>query len=691
METAPASTNGPLRVLLNRGGCDAFESGIKSLLVLQRLMYYIRPSDDARELPRPCEVFNCIVGNGSGGILALLLGCFQLVAGKCLAEYINLLFWLQRKEAKKGSANTTTVLAKFMLGSSDSSKKLRSEIMEAAPPVEEWGPKLLQSPRYIFEHFQNIPHDGKPSGSSRSNRLAESLREFDQIPECNLDLCFSTKSLTQASLVRWVRLTLLLNSLDLGYLIPDCLTLVSTSKDLGAAGYTPRNAETLQRFITALIGGDIAYYGPTNSLRRMTEARRNALAFELLKEHSSNRYIELLIDMGQCLHPPEPAIHCLFDGLRLSPGGSYHLVPVPALEFGSKYLKQVATSSENIHEAVKNQFAAMGYSQGLFRYSVPKEYDMNVELDDYKKYSTIKDSTVKYLSENAVQEQMVQYSQIFDSNQSVKNPGHIDLPNEQQVHLSPEERSRIQCEIKADVAAHNPTTYPIEALEFYVGIARFSSVDDFHDDPDTLNQGFGKVVCTIPLRQGDSDGEAHSPRVVWQLPHFDPGNFLISWLVKLVHEGTGLGSAEDPKKPGPLAELKSPISPETSDRQSAALPAEAPETASTPTADVPDPAPGTAQEQTPPPEPISVPLEFSATEESPYQSYSEGEEATPPTHYQHVMRLSHQWEAVGGDKAEPLFLRGGGKIKFAISLEESRIPADLALLLGGISLTPVDG
>jgi Patatin-like phospholipase len=352
-----------------------------------------------------------------------------------------------------------------------------------------------------------------------------------------------------------------------------------------------------------------------------------------------------------------------------------------SLLLGSKYLKQVATSSENIHEAVKNQFAAMGYSQGLFRYSVPKEYDMNVELDDYKKYSTIKDSTAKYLRENTVKEQMARYSQIFGSNQGVHNPGHIDLPKEQQVHLSPEERSRIQCEIKEDIAAYNPKTYPIEAFEFCVGIARFSSVDDFQNDPDIFSQGFGKVVCTIPLRQGDSGD--YGPRVVLQLPHSDPGNFLVLWLVKLVYKVAKLGPAENSEELGPLAELKSL---ETPDKESAALTTEMPEATDNPTEGIPGPVPKTVREQTAPPEAISVALEFSATEEPLRQNDSEDEENKSQTHYQRIMCLSQQWEAVGGNRAEPISLSGGGKIKFTISLEESEIPAGLALLLGGIRL-----
>ena len=195
-------------------------------------MYYIRPSDSSMELPPPCDVFNCIVGNGSGGILVLFLGRFRMTTFQCLGAYSNLLIWLQKKAPKKGTTSTTTVLARFTPGGSGSSENSRRETIGAAPQIEEWGAKLLQSPRYAVNHFSDLPRDGKIAGRySRLKRSTESLKEFDQTFERNLDLGFSAKSLTRTSLVCWVRLSRLLNILNLEYPISDCLTLVSTSKD----------------------------------------------------------------------------------------------------------------------------------------------------------------------------------------------------------------------------------------------------------------------------------------------------------------------------------------------------------------------------------------------------------------------------------------------------------------------------
>lgn len=56
--------------------------GLVSLLILQRLMYLINP----KEPPKPCDVFDMIVGTSTGGLIAIMLGrlvctpliCFQV-------------------------------------------------------------------------------------------------------------------------------------------------------------------------------------------------------------------------------------------------------------------------------------------------------------------------------------------------------------------------------------------------------------------------------------------------------------------------------------------------------------------------------------------------------------------------------------------------------------------------------------
>lgn len=48
--------------------------GLVSLLILKRLMYTLKPSDDDYKLSKPCEVFDFIVGTSTGGLIAIMLG-----------------------------------------------------------------------------------------------------------------------------------------------------------------------------------------------------------------------------------------------------------------------------------------------------------------------------------------------------------------------------------------------------------------------------------------------------------------------------------------------------------------------------------------------------------------------------------------------------------------------------------------
>jgi hypothetical protein len=37
-------------------------------------MYLIKPNEDNYKLPKPCEIFDLIVGTSTGGLIAILLG-----------------------------------------------------------------------------------------------------------------------------------------------------------------------------------------------------------------------------------------------------------------------------------------------------------------------------------------------------------------------------------------------------------------------------------------------------------------------------------------------------------------------------------------------------------------------------------------------------------------------------------------
>jgi patatin-like phospholipase/acyl hydrolase len=66
--------------------------GIVSLLILDSLMHKLL-ADGAfpgPEVPKPCEVFDLIVGTSTGGLMALLLGRLELSAKQALDAYLDL-------------------------------------------------------------------------------------------------------------------------------------------------------------------------------------------------------------------------------------------------------------------------------------------------------------------------------------------------------------------------------------------------------------------------------------------------------------------------------------------------------------------------------------------------------------------------------------------------------------------------
>lgn len=65
--------------------------GLASLLILKRLMYRLKPSDDEYKLPKPCDVFDFIVGTSTGGLIAIMLG--RLV--RFSKEYIRAILILE--------------------------------------------------------------------------------------------------------------------------------------------------------------------------------------------------------------------------------------------------------------------------------------------------------------------------------------------------------------------------------------------------------------------------------------------------------------------------------------------------------------------------------------------------------------------------------------------------------------------
>lgn len=82
----------PLRILsLDGGGVR----GYSMLIILQELMYRTYVEMEGRpprrdQIPKPCDVFDLIVGSGTGGLIALMLGRLRMDLETCKELYVRL-------------------------------------------------------------------------------------------------------------------------------------------------------------------------------------------------------------------------------------------------------------------------------------------------------------------------------------------------------------------------------------------------------------------------------------------------------------------------------------------------------------------------------------------------------------------------------------------------------------------------
>ncbi|KAJ7101116.1 acyl transferase/acyl hydrolase/lysophospholipase [Mycena epipterygia] len=76
-----------VRVLsLDGGGARA----LSELLILERMMYQTKVEGHLNTIPSPCECFEMIGGNGTGGIIALMLGRLRMSTAAAISAYQTL-------------------------------------------------------------------------------------------------------------------------------------------------------------------------------------------------------------------------------------------------------------------------------------------------------------------------------------------------------------------------------------------------------------------------------------------------------------------------------------------------------------------------------------------------------------------------------------------------------------------------
>jgi hypothetical protein len=61
--------------------------GYTSLLILKRIFRIMMSEGSLTEEPKPCDVFDLIVGTSTGGLIAVMLGRLHMTIDECLREY----------------------------------------------------------------------------------------------------------------------------------------------------------------------------------------------------------------------------------------------------------------------------------------------------------------------------------------------------------------------------------------------------------------------------------------------------------------------------------------------------------------------------------------------------------------------------------------------------------------------------
>ena len=81
MAVPPSET---LRILCIDGGGI---KGYTSLLILKRIFRTMVAEGQLADTPRPCTVFDLIIGTSTGGLIAVMLGRLHMSIDECIAKY----------------------------------------------------------------------------------------------------------------------------------------------------------------------------------------------------------------------------------------------------------------------------------------------------------------------------------------------------------------------------------------------------------------------------------------------------------------------------------------------------------------------------------------------------------------------------------------------------------------------------
>ncbi|KAK3896666.1 hypothetical protein C8A05DRAFT_20408, partial [Staphylotrichum tortipilum] len=111
--------------------------GISSLYILQRLMYRIQQEHNLQKLPKPCEVFDVMVGTSTGGLIAIMLGLLEMSVQSCIEAYTALArdVFTPRTRTKLGGPFVHKLLGSATFSATKLEASIKDVIRKNKPPA----------------------------------------------------------------------------------------------------------------------------------------------------------------------------------------------------------------------------------------------------------------------------------------------------------------------------------------------------------------------------------------------------------------------------------------------------------------------------------------------------------------------------------------------------------------------------
>ncbi|KAF2426228.1 FabD/lysophospholipase-like protein [Tothia fuscella] len=177
----------PLRILsLDGGGVR----GYSMLIILQELMHRTfvenegrAPKRNSTEIPKPCDHFDLIVGTGTGGLIALMLGRLRLDIETCKDVYVRMTKRVfETDKTIAGIPYRSTLFKASKLEEAIQECVRQHTIYESEGNDQGDEPDMPESPQYSNQHNLDLPMTpGSAYPSGRVNRSPSVASRYSQI------------------------------------------------------------------------------------------------------------------------------------------------------------------------------------------------------------------------------------------------------------------------------------------------------------------------------------------------------------------------------------------------------------------------------------------------------------------------------------------------------------------------------